>query len=56
MASSLPLFTGARATVVLVVEDGASPVAVGQARRDVAALGFAVGRVVTLAALRADVA
>ena len=56
MASSLPLFTGARATVVLVATEATNPVAIGAARRDVATLGFEVGRVVTLATARADVA
>lgn len=56
VASSLPLFSGARATVVLVASEDSSPVAVGAARRDIAALGFAVGRVVSLPAVRADVA
>lgn len=56
MTSSLPLFTGARATVVLVAGESANPVAIAAARRDVAALGFTVGRVVNLSAARADVA
>lgn len=56
IASSLPLFSGARATVVLVTSADASPVAIGVARRDVAALGFELGRVVSLPAVRADVA
>jgi hypothetical protein len=56
VASSLPLFTGARATVVLVTGDTASPVAIGAARRDIVALGFEVGRVVSLPSVRADVA
>lgn len=56
VASSLPLFSGARATVVLVTSEDASPVAVGVARRDIAALGFELGRVVSLPAVRADVA
>ncbi len=55
-ASSLPLFTGARATVVLVADGDASHVAIGKARREIAALGFEVGRVVTLPLRRADVA
>ncbi len=38
--SSLPLFTGARATVVLVAGDDAGPVAIGRARRAIGALGF----------------
>jgi succinoglycan biosynthesis transport protein ExoP len=56
VASSLPLFAGARATVVLVTSEDASPVAIGVARRDIAALGFELGRVVRLPAVRADVA
>ena len=56
VASSLPLFSGARATVVLVTSEDASPVAVGVARRDLAALGFELGRIVSLPAARADVA
>lgn len=56
VASSLPLFSGARATVVLVTSEDTSPVAVGVARRDIAALGFELGRVVSLPAARADVA
>jgi hypothetical protein len=56
LTSSLPLFTGARGTVVLVAGDATSPVAIGAARRDVATLGFEVGRVVTLSAAKADVA
>lgn len=56
VASSLPLFSGARATVVLVTSQDASPVAIGVARRDIAALGFELGRVVSLPAVRADVA
>jgi len=56
VASTLPLFAGARATVVLVTGEGASPVAIGVARRDIAALGFELGRVVRLPAVRADVA
>jgi capsular polysaccharide biosynthesis protein len=56
VASSLPLFAGARATVVLVTSEDASPVAIGIARRDIAALGFELGRVVRLPAVRADVA
>jgi succinoglycan biosynthesis transport protein ExoP len=56
MGSSLPLFTGARATVVLVADGEANQVAIGQARREIAALGFEVGRVVTLPMRRADVA
>ncbi|MBL8591965.1 MAG: hypothetical protein JNK01_04720, partial [Devosia sp.] len=56
VASSLPLFSGARATVVLVTSEDASPVAIGVARRDIAALGFELGRVVSLPAVRADVA
>jgi uncharacterized protein involved in exopolysaccharide biosynthesis len=56
VASSLPLFSGARATVVLVTSEDASPVAIGMARRDIAALGFELGRVVSLPAVRADVA
>lgn len=56
MASNLPLFSGARATVVLVASADSSPVAVGAARRDIAALGFEVGRVVSLPTTRADVA
>jgi uncharacterized protein involved in exopolysaccharide biosynthesis len=56
VASSLPLFSGARATVVLVTSEDASPVAIGVARRDIAALGFELGRVVGLPAVRADVA
>lgn len=56
VASSLPLFSGARATVVLVTSEAASPVAIGVARRDITALGFELGRVVSLPAIRADVA
>lgn len=56
VACSLPLFAGARATVVLVTSEDASPVAIGVARRDIAALGFELGRVVRLPAVRADVA
>lgn len=56
VASSLPLFSGARATVVLVTSEDASPVAIGVARRDIVALGFELGRVVGLPAVRADVA
>jgi succinoglycan biosynthesis transport protein ExoP len=56
MASNLPLFSGARATVVLVTSVDSHPVAVGAARRDIAALGFEVGRVVSLPTTRADVA
>ncbi len=56
VASSLPLFSGARATVVLVTSADASPVAIGVARRDIVALGFELGRVVSLPAVRADVA
>jgi len=56
VASSLPLFSGARATVVLVTSEDASPVAIGMARRDITALGFELGRVVSLPAIRADVA
>ncbi len=55
-SSSLPLFAGARASVVLVADDDIGPVAVGQARREIATLGFAVERVVTLPSVRADVA
>lgn len=54
--SSLPLFTGARATVVLVAGDDAGPVAIGRARRAIGALGFTLGRVVTLPTEKADVA
>ena len=54
--SSLPLFTGARATVVLVAGDDVGPVAIGRARRAIAALGFTLGRVVTLPSEKADVA
>lgn len=56
MASNLPLFSGARATVVLVASADSNPVTVGAARRDIAALGFEVGRVVSLPTTRADVA
>ncbi|MBN9359956.1 MULTISPECIES: GumC family protein [unclassified Devosia] len=56
MASNLPLFSGARATVVLVASADSHPVAVGAARRDITALGFEVGRVVSLPTTRADVA
>lgn len=56
VASSLPLFAGARASVVLVTSEDASPVAIGVARRDITALGFELGRVVSLPAVRADVA
>ncbi|MDB5541687.1 MAG: hypothetical protein JWQ89_3414 [Devosia sp.] len=56
VASSLPLFAGAKATVVLVTGAATHPVAVGAARRDISALGFEVGRVVSLPAIRADVA
>lgn len=56
VASSLPLFSGARTTVVLVTSEEASPVAIGVARRDITALGFELGRVVSLPAIRADVA
>lgn len=56
VASSLPLFSGAHATVVLVANETTNPVAIGAARRDISALGFEVGRVVGLPATRADVA
>lgn len=56
MASNLPLFSGARATVVLLASADSNPVTVGAARRDIAALGFEVGRVVSLPTTRADVA
>lgn len=56
VASGLPLFSGARATVVLVASEASGPVAVSAARRDIVALGFEVGRVVSLPAVRADVA
>lgn len=54
--SSLPLFSGARATVVLVAGDDVGPVAIGRARRAIGALGFTLGRVVTLPTVQADVA
>jgi hypothetical protein len=56
LTSSLPLFTGAPAAVVVVATDGSEPGALAAAERDVAALGFAVGRVVKLAMARAEVA
>ncbi|WP_055048691.1 GumC family protein [Devosia sp. A16] len=56
LASNLPLFSGARASVVLVASSDSNPVAVGAARRDIAALGFEVGRVVSLPTARANVA
>ena len=56
LTSSLPLFTGAPAAVVVVATDLADPASLAAAERDVAALGFAVGRVVNLAMARAEVA
>jgi hypothetical protein len=56
MASSLPLFADTRAGVVLVASDIASVQSVVEARADIKALGFEVGRVVTLPTLRAAVA
>jgi succinoglycan biosynthesis transport protein ExoP len=54
--SNLPLFTGARGTLVLVADADDGPVAVNNARRELGALGFAVSRVVTLPSTQADVA
>jgi len=45
-----------QADVVLVASADSHPVAVGAARRDITALGFEVGRVVSLPTTRADVA
>lgn len=56
MNSSLPLFIGAPGTVVLVTSHTTPPVAIGAARREIAALGLEVGRVVSLPSVRADVA
>jgi succinoglycan biosynthesis transport protein ExoP len=56
VASSLPMFAGAAARVVLVTDGPASPSAVTAARRDVAALGFELGHVVMVPRRRADVA
>ena len=56
LRSSLPLFTGARATVVLVADGDATAAAVAKARREIRALGFAIGYVVTLPSMQADVA
>jgi polysaccharide biosynthesis transport protein len=50
MMSSLPLFAGAKASVVLVASEVTSVHAVNAARADVRALGLEVGRVVTLPA------
>jgi succinoglycan biosynthesis transport protein ExoP len=54
--TNLPVFTGARGTLVLVADADDGPVAVNQARRELGALGFAVSRVVTLPSTKADVA
>jgi hypothetical protein len=56
MVSSLPLFTETRAGVVLVASDAASVQSVVGARADIKALGFEVGRVVTLPTEQAAVA
>jgi hypothetical protein len=55
MVSSLPLFTETRAGVVLVASDAAVQ-SVVEARADIKALGFEVGRVVTLPTEQAAVA
>ncbi|MGV3490903.1 MAG: GumC family protein [Devosia sp.] len=55
-ASNLPLFANAKGSVVLVADEAEGPVTIGQARREIAALGFAVDRVVTLPSVQADVA
>ncbi len=56
LASSLPLFTGVSATVVVIATEGASLASFAAAERDVAALGFEVGRIVEFAVPRAEVA
>lgn len=56
VTSSLPLFASARTTVVLVASAATSPAAVAAARRDISALGYEVGSVVTPPTVRADVA
>ncbi|MBN9317783.1 MAG: hypothetical protein J0I99_18745 [Devosia sp.] len=56
MTTSLPLFAGLPAAVVLVANGDADPMAIANAERDVAALGFAACRVVDLAEARAEVA
>lgn len=56
LSSGLPLFADLRAAVILVADIDASQAAVVAARRDIAALGFEIGRVVRVPVVRADVA
>ena len=56
MASSLPVFAGSNAPVVLVSDGVANPLAIAATRREIAALGLDIGSVVTVPGLRADVA
>ena len=56
MASTLPMFIGSDATVVLVSGETTNPIFLAAVRDDIAGLGFEVGPIVRLAPDRADVA